>query len=379
MLLAALAVACLASACQLAEVAVPRTTPSVVVHLVLNPAATTQIMYLERTLTGAVTIPDTNVGTNNPIANSGGIPVTGAIAEIRDSTGRVVRGVEDKLTGSGQGTGVYRFAFGTPPRQGWQYDLLVRTADDAELTASTRVPRPTSSTPGVLTRTFNRDHDALLVQWARAAETRTYSMRVETPYGPFFLFTDTTAVRLNGETRNPFAPELERLFIPGFRQDVLIAAVDSNYYDYYRTNNDPFTGSGIISRINGGLGLFGAIATITSGTLTVIADTTEAIEGRFRLTPASTDLTAPSTITLYIESKSTRAGVPDVISGRWSNSSPTPKSDGIIGERLGSHVTLTFLNNQLADQTLDVFTGELDGKTITGTYRKRSGVAVFSK
>ena len=46
---------------------------------------------------------------------------------------------------------------------------------------------------------------------------------------------------------------------PGFRQDVLVAAVDSNFYDYYRTNNDPFTGAGIISRLTGGLGLFGSL------------------------------------------------------------------------------------------------------------------------
>ncbi len=71
--------------------------------------------------------------------------------------------------------------------------------------------------------------------------------------------------------------------MPGFHQDILVAAVDSNFYDYYRTNNDPFTGAGIISRINGGLGLFGSLVTLTNGTLTVIADQTEPIEGRFRI------------------------------------------------------------------------------------------------
>ena len=33
-------------------------------------------------------------------------------------------------------------------------------------------------------------------------------------------------------------------------------AIDANIFDYVRTFNDPYTGSGIISRVQGGLGLF---------------------------------------------------------------------------------------------------------------------------
>ena len=154
-------------------------------------------------------------------------------------------------------------------------------------------------------------------------------------------------------------------------------AADSNFYDYYRTNNDPFTGAGIINRVSGGLGLFGSVVTLNSGTLAVTADQTEPVEGRYRLTPFSqAETTRATTITLYIESKSTRADVPDALSGRYT--SPI-RNDGIIGEMTGTMITFALLVDQLAGDTVDVFSGELKGTTITGTYRKQGTTAVFVK
>lgn len=366
------------AACTFDEITIAKTVPTVVVHAVLNPATTTQVMLLERTLTGTVTLHDTAFDVNNPIATAGGIPINGATADITDSTGRRVIGVEDHLA-NGTATGVYRFTFTAPLRFGARYQLHVHTLTGEDITAETRIPKPTTTSTGALSRTLNRDRDTLLVQWNASANTRAYALRVESPFGPFFLFTDSTRLRLGGELRNLFSNDLRRVFIPGFRQDVLVGAADSNFYDYYRTNNDPFTGSGIISRVNGGLGLFGSFVTLTTGTLNVIADQTDSIEGRFRLTPASSDATAPSTIVLYTESKSVRSDVPDAITGRYTTSGPNARSDGIIGTKIGSVVTLTFLINQLATDTVDVFEGELIGNTLTGNYRKRSGSFVFVK
>jgi len=256
----------------------------------------------------------------------------------------------------------------------------VHTQEGEDVTAFTRIPQPVTTSTGALTRTFNRDHDTLTITWNKAVQTRSYAIRVESPFGPFFLFSDTTRFRLLGDARNLFSPDLQHVFIPGFRQDVMVAAVDSNFYDYYRTNNDPFTGSGIISRINGGIGLFGSLVSLSTGTLTTVADQTEPIEGRFRLTSTATDATATATITLYVESKSTRADVPDALSGRYSTVPPNGRSDGIIGQIVGgTHVTLAFLANQLATDTVDVFQGELVNGTITGSYRKREGGATFVK
>ncbi len=365
-------------ACDIGKVDVPTTTPTVVVHAVLNPGATSQLLLLERTLTGTQTVPDTSFDPNNPIATAGGIPISGATTEIIDSTGRIIRGIEDKLVATGTGTGVYRFPLaGSALRLGARYQLHVHTLDGEDLTAFTRIPRPDVSSNGSLTRTLNRDHDTLNVTWPIAPLARTYGVRVESPFGPFFLFTDSTFFRLTGDTRNLFANNLQRVLIPGFRQDIFVLAVDSNFYDYYRTNNDPFTGAGIISRITGGIGLFGSIVTLQSGTLNVVADQTEPIEGRFRLTPnVTTPAPLANTITLYVESKSVRSDVPDALSGRYTS---TTRNDGIIGTQSGTTITFALLANQLAGDTVDVFTGELQGTTLTGTYRKAGGTTVFVK
>jgi hypothetical protein len=371
----------LVASCELGTVIVPRTAPAIVVHSVLNPSATTQVVLVERSLSGAITIPDTSFDPSDPIVTAGGVPVSGALVELIDSTGKTVRGIEDKLASTtGRGAGVYRIALGSGSlRLGMRYQLHIHSVEGEDVTAFTRVPAPEFTSTGGFTRTFNRDRDTLNVQWNRTPKTRTYAVRVESPFGPFFLFTDSTRFRMTGDVRNLFAGDLQRVLIPGFRQDMLVAAVDSNFYDYYRTNNDPFTGAGIISRVNGGLGLFGALVGLNSGTLTVVADQTEPVEARFRLASVGVGSAAPpaNQITLYVESKPTRDGLPAALSGRYVTPNPNARGDGIIGQQLGSTITLALLANQLAGDTVDVFTGELHGDTLTGSYRKNGGTSVF--
>ena len=369
-----------AVACDLGTVTVPKTSPSVVVHAVLNASAPNQVVLVERSLTGAVTIPDTTFNPNDPIVSAGGIPVSGAIVEIFDSAGTVFRGVEDKTVfGSGQGAGVYRVPLGGALLQrGERYKLHVHTVEGEDLTAFTRVPRPEVSSTGGLSRTFNRDHDTLVVSWNEAAATRAYALRVESPFGPFFLFTDSLRFRLTGDIRNLFANDLQHVFIPGFRQDILVAAIDSNFFDYYRTNNDPFTGTGIISRVDGGLGLFGSMVILSSGTLTVTADQIDPIAGRYRAS-AEPDPLTPASLNLYVESPAARAGLPASLSGRYVTAGPIVHADGLIGQIDGTSVSIALLGNQLIGDTVDVFTGEFDGKTITGHYRYRLGTVVFTK
>lgn len=366
--------------CTFDEVTVPATVPQVAIHAVLNPSAPSQVVLVERTLNGTLTVTDSTFDPNNPILSSGGAPISGSAVDLIDSTGRATRGVETKTSG-GVGTGVYVVSPAQGVRPGSRYTLRVVTPDGKEITGTTRIPRPDATSSGALTRIFNRDHDTLLVAWNRAPDARTYAVRVESPYGPFFLFTDSTKLRFTGATRNLFSDNLQHLFIPGFRQDMLVAAVDSNFYDYYRTNNDPFTGSGIINRLSGGIGLFGSLVTMTNGTLTVTADQTESIEGRWRVQPTPADGNAPSSFTLYVESKSTRADVPDAISGRYTLTPAGGLAGGIVGEMTGTHVNLVLVANQLAHDTLDVFTGDLaaSGGQLVGTFRKRAGTFTLIK
>jgi len=370
------------TACEFDKIDLSRTTPTIVVHAVLNTTAPNQVVLVERTLTGAITVVDTNFTANDPIASAGGDPVSGAIVEIIDSTGNAIAGLEDRVTRSDHlGAGVYRVPLaGTNLRLGARYQLRIRT-DSQTVTAFTRIPAPDVTSSGGLTRPFNRDRDTMVVKWNPAAIARSYAVRIESPFSPFFLFTDSTHVRITGDIRNPFASDLERVLFPGFRQDMLVAAVDSNFYDYYRTGNDPFTGSGVISRVTNGLGMFGSLVPLTSGTLTVTADQTEPIEGRFRLQQTSTSDPSPvaTQFVLYIESKAAKANAPDALSGRFNSNTPSPRTDGVIGEQLGNAITLALLNNQRVGDTLDVFSGTLQGTTLTGTYRKKGTTAVFIK
>ncbi|HXD48410.1 MAG TPA: DUF4249 family protein [Gemmatimonadaceae bacterium] len=365
--------------CDIGKVTLAETTPSLVIHSVLSVSATSQIVLLERTLTGAVTLPDTQFDPTDPIVSAGGIPVVGALVELIDSAGTVVQGTEDLTPSSGgKGAGSYHIPLsGASLRRGERYELHVHTLEGEDATAFTRVPNPEVTSSGALSRTFNRDHDTLAVAWNATPGARSYAVRVESPFGPFFFFTDSLGIRLSGELRNPFAADLQHLFIPGFRQDVVISAVDSNFYDYYRTNNDPFTGSGIISRIQGGIGLFGAVVNLNSGTLNVTADQTEPIEGRFRLVSISgTGGASPARqFTIYVESPAARDGLPAALSGRYAGI--TSGGDGMIGQQLGNTITLALLRNQLAGDTLDLFAGVLRGDTLSGTYRSQGLEVVF--
>lgn len=379
MVAAGIAMTILVTACELGTVDVPRTTPTVVVHGVLNPSSSTQVVLLERTLTGTKNIPDTSFDVTDPIASAGGIPITGAVVQLVDSTGRLFQATEDLTTlANGKGAGVYRFALpGTSLILGGRYELRVRTALGENVTAFTRVPQAPVRAFGALSRTINRDHDTLFIQWNRAPAARAYMVRVESPFGPFFLFTDSTAVRLTPDLRNIFSNDFERVFIPGFRQDIVVGAVDSNFYDYYRTNNDPFTGSGIISRVEGGTGFFGSLVSLNNGTLTVIADQAEPNEGRFRLLTNLTTNTYASQFVLYVESEPARDGLPIALTGRYTTSLPNSRSDGIVGRQFGTTITLALLSNQLAVDTLEVFLGQLRGDTLSGSYRKSGGSATF--
>jgi hypothetical protein len=71
------------------------------------------------------------------------------------------------------------------------------------------------------------------------------------------------------------------VFLPGFRQTVSVAAVDTNYFDYYRSGSNPFTGTGIINRLAGGIGVFGAYVPLQTRSLQVTGEVDLPLEGRY--------------------------------------------------------------------------------------------------
>jgi len=369
-----------ASACAINEVNVPRTTSMLVVHGVLNTTANDQVVLLERSLSGTVRIRDTSFNPAEPILSDGGIPVIGAAVSLLTPTGQTITAFEDRTVApSGTGAGVYRFRLpGSQLRTGERYQLLVRTAEGEQLSASTLIPGARIASP-LTVSSFNRSRDTLELKWAAIPKARSYAVRIESPFGPFFLFTDSLRLRLTGELRNLFADDLPRVFMPGFEQALLVAAVDSNFYDYYRTQNDPFTGSGIVSRVQGGIGFFGSLVTIMTRALDVTADRARPIEGRFVYLPnvAGAARTAATEVSLYVESASAKSGLPAALSGKYTV--PSLRTDGVLGTQLGETITLAFLANQSAYDTVAVFAGQLRGDTLVGAYRDRTGTAMFVK
>ncbi len=79
------------------------------------------------------------------------------------------------------------------------------------------------------------------------------------------MFTDTSVV-LPGTVRDQ---DGNVVFVVGQTHQLAISAVDSNYYDYYRTASDEFTGTGVINRLHGALGVFGSIVPLMSRTIVV--------------------------------------------------------------------------------------------------------------
>ena len=227
---------------------VPPTTPSVVVHAVLNPerddsgrAARAHAHRRGRHSGYALRLR----GSDRERAAAFRSPARPSRSSTR--LGTATRGVEDRTVQPTRQGRAASIAFRSPERRSSSArDISCacarRRARTSRRSRAFRAPR--CGRAGGLTRTFNRDHDMLIVSVDAVAERASYAVRVESPFGPFFLFTDSTRVRFTGDLRNLFAGDLQRVFIPGFRQDIIVAAVDSNFYDYYRTNNDPFTGAG---------------------------------------------------------------------------------------------------------------------------------------
>jgi hypothetical protein len=287
---------------------------------------------------------------------------------VRDQSG-VVRTGRYLLRPAGAGTR------GPVIRSGARYLLRVRAPDGTVVTGTTVVPGARPFVPGSRFDPFNRDRDSLRLRWSEVPAARSYTLRVETPFGPFLLFSDSTHLTLPGDLRNFFATSLQRVFIPGFRQRSTIAAVDTNFYDYYRSRNDPFTGSGIINRLEGGIGLFGAAVNLDVRTLDVVQDPREpALEGDYEVRQ-SPPLPRPvaDLLRLYVETP----GEPAVLSGWFTRNRSSGIVEGMLGRRVNGRILLEFLENQNSLDTVAVFNGQLSGDSLVGGYIGVPGRVVF--
>ena len=356
---AALALLMLAlSGCELGKTTIPLAEPELVVHAILNPTFQTQTILLEESLTGKATGNTRKFDPNNPIVTSDGVPITNAVIEITAPNGTVYTFVEKKV--GGQPTGVYTQQMQVDP--GSRYDLKI-TAIGKTLTGTTLVPKsvPPIGTPVV---SFNRDHQSVNLPITDVSMARAYWVRIEAPVAAFSVFTTDQEVAISGEVRNIYTDDLLRVFFPGFQQAMTVAAVDTNLFDYYRSGNDPFSGTGLITHLQGGLGLFGSIAIVERRILAVTKDSTESIEGTYTARPVIGGI--PHTVTLYVESKGSTAESGDRISGEWQNGPRIALTRGaMLGRRINSDsLSLDLYSPGTTNDTNGGFAARIKGDTL---------------
>jgi hypothetical protein len=353
-------------------------------HGVLSASAATQVVLLERTRTGSVSMVAPPFDLADLIVTDAGIAELGATVAMTTPSGATLFAREDRTVRSdGKGGGIYRFALdGASLERGGTYSLFVQTSKGEVLTAETSVPEGSPATVANQL-VFDRARDTLLIEWPASPGARSYFVRIETPFGPRSFFTDSTRVRLTGDLRNIEAEGLPRVFIPGFPQAVTVSAVDSNYYDWYRTHNDRLSGAGLISRVRGGIGVFGSLVRLRFEDLRVVAPQAEPISGNFSFvgTPAEMIAAPYLSLELYIESRSSRGDQADALSGRYVRQMHFGQTGcvtcGLLGSARSGQIEIAFLTDWYARDTAEVFTGELRGDTIVGRYRGFGGNVHF--
>ena len=374
----ALLAATLAASCTFGEQEIATGVERPVVHVVLNPSAAAATILVERTLTGQASVQKALVvDPVDPIRSGGGVPLSGARVIVSDTAGNQVVAEEQRVTRGTEllGTGVYRFTNtavpptgvrpgGAPPAglrvvRGARYALRVETPDGTVVTASASIPGTATvpPEPTFAPITFNRDRDTLTLSWTAVPGARAYALQVGSPYGAFYLFTDSTSLRLTGELRNLFAERLPRVFVAGFTQYLYVAAVDSNYFDYYRSGNNVFTGSGLINRVQGGIGLMGAYVPLLSRVVFVRADERDPLDGRY-LSPA---YNGTETLRLWVD---TRAAITEV-TGAYRLA--TDEQYGVVGTLEGNRLRLRAVNADDARFVFRTLDGVGQGDTITLT------------
>jgi hypothetical protein len=164
-------------------------------------------------------------------------------------------------------TTVYRLSlakYGVGLIAGGAYQLRILLPDGRQVRGSTIIPRFDSALAPPTPEPFDVSRDTLALVWPRVTGASGYEVTISSQRGLFSLFADT-AVSLAGDVRNVD----RRAFYAGLTHQVVVSAVDENYYDYFRRSTDFFTGEGPIGHLDGALGVFGSIVPIASRTLIV--------------------------------------------------------------------------------------------------------------
>ncbi|MDQ6887580.1 MAG: hypothetical protein M3068_09835 [Gemmatimonadota bacterium] len=382
-----------AAACQFDRSVVPTGQGPLVIHAVLDPAAPYTVVLIERALTGRAIGDTVAPDPDDPIRSSGGIPVSDATVVLRSIPPAAIgplgecapaRGVEERSVRSdGKGAGVYhvfnsvlidpfsRFCTGVRVQRGRVYSIEIIDPTGIRVTGRVAVPDASPVPERFAVDSLDRERDSVRLEWRTATGAVRYLLQVQSPFGPFSLFGGGTSALLPGTLRHPLVTGTPPVFLPGFRQTITLGAVDQNFFDYYRSRFDPFAAAGIVNHLIGGSGLFGAFVPFDRRVVEVTKPITRDIEGRYRPS-VSVFGGAAEILRLYAYADS---GSTLLLSGALQ--SDTIRS-GVLGILREAQVTLAFIRETNAADTLRVFRGTLATGSISGTIASTRSI-VFRK
>ncbi len=392
-LLAAVAALTALGGCVFDRITLPLADDRVVVHGVLNPGVTDQVVLLERALAGQGATLRLPYDSLDPIVSNGGTPIRNARVVVRHSRGdSVVLREERSYRTDGKGAGVYKFANlegGAAPdamlpnfvvAPGERYELRVVTNDGAVVTGSTTVPSATGRTAPTVPRQFYRDRDSIFVGWQPVANAARFEVRIESVNGPFVAFVDSLEFLVAGSLTHPNRAGRPRVFWPGVRQLVTVSAVDANYHDYYRSGSDDFDTRGLITRLAGGFGVFGSMSRVRERTLDVAADNADAPAGRWEATTTVAS-PLPQSFQLWPESEALGA---TRLSGQVLGLSISAPPQTLVATQTGVQFTVSVLARQSLRDTVVTVDGRLEGLgsgevRLTGTVRGSGQAVVYRR
>ena len=190
--------------------------------------------------------------------------VTGAAVTLTAPNGTVFDAVPDSVPETGaEIPGMYRFATRNELRRGLTYALRVVTPSGHEITGSTTIPFDAVIGLDTTPLPFVLRQDTVRMAWPVRTTTTRYWVHVHSK-NPFdqvvtedveYSFFAERELMLPWDARTPFD---EPLFTRDHRVTIVVAAVDENFYQYYRTRLDPFS-SAPPSRLTGAIGVFGSV------------------------------------------------------------------------------------------------------------------------
>lgn len=227
-----------------------------VVHGVLDLTDDVQTVLVYRARTG---LPDTVDGTHmsddEPVADAQ-VTITAPDGTTSDAWRR------GKTSGECCEPGIYLFERaldGPTITAGGTYTLRIRTPLGEEVTGTTTIPKGPSALAVPSAHVFFRLRDTLRLSWQRVPQAASYEIIIRMPqFGDEYRTFADTSFTIAGTALTIAGDEV---FQSGEEVEVVVSAVDVNYYDYYRSQSDPFAGAAP-SHLTGAVGLFGSIAPI---------------------------------------------------------------------------------------------------------------------